>query len=139
MKAMVSKPMLLEEEGCRILADVFAKRGFPVVRDIPFVEAGVSFDIDGWNAERRVGFEYRTSEAGDKDDLTLDELGLLAERMEAGELFIFVIDDTSIESADDLRAYAEAFLDEVERRGPTTAATTTKATAKTATKKPVRR
>ena len=109
--------MLREEEGCQILAEVFAARGFPVVRDVPFDEDGVAFDIDGWNAEHRVGFEYRTSEAGDKDDLTLDELALLAERMEAGELFLFVIDDTSIEAAADLRAYAGAFLDEVARRG----------------------
>ncbi len=108
--------LVAEQEGCRLLAEVFVARGFPVVRDIPFDENGVSFDIDGWNAEHRVGFEYRTSEAGDKDDLSLDELALLAERMEAGELFIFVIDDTSIEAKDDLRLYANAFLDEVERR-----------------------
>ena len=108
--------MLLEEEGCQILAGVFAKRGFPVVRDVAFAEGNVAFDIDGWNAEHRIGFEYRTSEADDKDDLTLDELAELAERMEAGELFIFVIDDTSVIAAADLAAYANAFLDEVQRR-----------------------
>lgn len=131
---MLSKPMLLEEEGCRILGEVFTKRGFPVVRDVPFDESGVSFHLDGWSDEHRVGFEYRTSEAGDKDDLTPDELGLLAQRMEAGELYIFVIDDTSIESADDLRAYASAFLDEVERRGLPTTTAAKKVTKKTATK-----
>lgn len=118
--------MLAEEEGCRILAEVFAARGIVVERDIPFSEGGVAFDIDGWNAERRIGFEYRTSEADDKDDLSLSEIELLAERMEAGELFIFVIDETSVEGEAELRVYANAFLDEVERRVAHATTSTTK-------------
>jgi hypothetical protein len=108
--------MLREDQGCQILAGVFAARGYPVKRDVPFAEGKVSFEIDGFNAEHRVGFEFRTDEAGDKDDLDDDELLELARRMEANELFIFVIDDVSVDSEADLTQYAHGFLDEVERR-----------------------
>ena len=108
--------MLREDQGCQILAGVFAARGYPVKRDVPFAEGKVSFEIDGFNAEHRVGFEFRTDEAGDKDDLDDDELLELARRMEAGELFIFVIDDVSVDSEADLAQYAHGFLNEVERR-----------------------
>jgi len=108
--------MLREDQGCQILAGVFTARGYPVKRDVPFAEGNVSFEIDGFNAKHRVGFEFRTDEAGDKEDLNDDELLELAHRMEAGELFIFVIDDVSVDSEADLAQYAHGFLDEVERR-----------------------
>jgi hypothetical protein len=108
--------MLREDQGCQILAGVFAARGYPVERDVPFSEGTVSFEIDGFNAQHRVGFEFRTDESGDKEDLSDDELLELARRMEAGELFIFVIDDISVDSEADLAQYAHGFLDEVERR-----------------------
>jgi hypothetical protein len=108
--------MLTEARGCQILAEVFADRGHPIARDVAFDDAGVSFVIDGWCAETRVGFEYRTHAAGDKVDLDDEELLRLGEAMEQGLFFIFVIDEDDVGSADDLRLYANAFLDEVERR-----------------------
>ena len=49
-------------------------------------------------------------------DLRPDEMAKLVARMEAGELFFFVIDETVIESEEDLVWAAGRFLDEVERR-----------------------
>ena len=108
--------MLSEAAGCAILTDVFTERGFTIARDVDFDEDGLSFNIDGWDAEARVGFEFRTSEAGDKDDLTVDELALLAARIEAGDVYIFVIDDLTVVDAADLRLYATRFLATVAAR-----------------------
>ena len=106
--------MLTEAQGCQILAATFKARGHAVARDVDFDAAGVAFNIDGWCETSRVGFEYRTH--ADKSDLTHDELLALGEAMEQGLFYIFVIDDDDVGSADDLRLYANAFLDEVERR-----------------------
>lgn len=115
---MLSPAMLTEARGCQILAEVFADRGHPIVRDVEFNDddADVAFEIDGWCEATRVGFEYRTHAAGDKVDLDDEELMRLGEAMERGRYFILVIDEDDVGSADDLRLYANAFLDEVERR-----------------------
>ncbi len=105
--------MLNEAQGCAILADVFQARGYAIARDVDFDEGGISFNIDGWDAAARVGFEFRTSEAGDKDDLTVDEWALLATAIERGDLYIFVIDDLTVVDESDLRLYADRFLAEV--------------------------
>lgn len=110
--------MLTEARGCQILAEVFADRGHPIARDVDFNDddAGVSFVIDGWCDKTRVGFEYRTHAAADKVDLDDAELLRLGEAMEQGRYFILVIDEADVGTADDLRLYGNAFLDEVERR-----------------------
>lgn len=108
--------MLDEAGGCEVLARVFAQRGFSIQRNVTFAEQGVEFVADGWDPKARVGFEYLTHAAGDHLDLTDDEMAKLVARMEAGELFFFVIDETDIESADELAWAANRFLDEVARR-----------------------
>ena len=108
--------MLTEQEGCDVLARVFAARGFHVERDVFFDEAGVSFTVDGWDREARVGFEYMTREAGDHEDLTADEIGRLAARMERGELYVFLVDETDVADARELEEAAAKFIDEVEKR-----------------------
>lgn len=114
--------MLSEAQGCAILADVFHARGYTIARDVDFDEDGISFNIDGWDAAARVGFEFRTSEAGDKDDLTVDEWALLAAAIERGELYVFVIDDVTVVDEADLRVYADRFLAEVAVRQAATRA-----------------
>jgi hypothetical protein len=108
--------VLTEKEGSDVLARVFAARGFVLARDVLFDEAGVSFTIDGWDADARVGFEYLTNEAGDHEDLTADEMGRLAMRMERGELYVFLVDETDVADVKELEEAANRFLDEVARR-----------------------
>jgi len=108
--------MLGEAEGCEILHAVFRARGYQTRPDVAFAEDGVEFDADGWDPAARVGFEYMSSEAGDRDDLSPDELLRLAARMDRGELFFFIIDEAEIPDAATLRWAAERFLDEVARR-----------------------
>ena len=98
--------MLGELEGCDILHAVFRARGYRTRADVRFAEDGVEFDADGWDPDARVGFEYLSSEAGDHDDLSPDELTRLAARMDRGELFFFIIDESEVPDAETLRSAA---------------------------------
>ena len=108
--------MLSEEEGCRVLEGAFRRRGYVIERSVAFREGSLSFEVDGWDASQRVGFEYLTRGDGDHDDLDAREMAALATRIEAGELYLLIIDESQVEDADELLFAAERFLDEVERR-----------------------
>lgn len=108
--------MLTEAEGCELLTRVFTARGYRIARDVALDLPGAAFVADGWDAERRVGFEYMTRESGDHLDLEGPEIAALAAMMDRGELYIFVIDEVAIADPAELEWAAGAFLDEVERR-----------------------
>lgn len=108
--------MLLEDDGCRILKSVFERRGFTIVEEFPFREGDVTFTADGWDPSARVGYEFMTASDKDHEDLQPDELLRLTEWIEAGKLFLFIVDETDIEGEAELVAAAEAFLDEVQAR-----------------------
>lgn len=111
----MSEP-LSEAAGCALLARLFRARGYAIRRNVRFDEPGVSFDIDGWDASARVGFEFLSSEKEDHDDLSLREFERLKDAERRGELFVFVVDEAEPLSAAALRASADAFLDEVAAR-----------------------
>lgn len=106
--------ILSETEGCDLLARLFKKRGYTVMRNLTFREYGVSFHIDGWDAKKRVGFEFLTSEDDDHDDLTLAEYQTLMAAQQRGELSLFILDEVEPLSVGDLTDMANDFLDEVE-------------------------
>jgi hypothetical protein len=106
--------ILSETEGCDLLARLFKKRGYAIMRNVTFREYGVSFHIDGWDAKKRVGFEFLTSEDDDHDDLTLAEYQTLMSAQQRGELSLFILDEVEPLSLGDLTAMANDFLDEVE-------------------------
>ena len=132
---------LNETEGCDILARIFKARGYRLQRNVRFREYGVEFDIDGWDPEARVGFEYLSSEDDDHDDLSLVEYQALMDQQRRGELSLFIIDEVEPISAADLLATADEFLDEVEaarkgrrRRKPAAKKARAKPATKPATK-----
>lgn len=106
--------ILSETKACDLLTRLFKKRGYAVVRNVAFREYGVTFHIDGWDAAKRVGFEFLTSEDADHDDLTLAEYQTLMAAQQRGELALFIIDEVEPLSAVDLTETANAFLDEME-------------------------
>jgi len=108
----VSEP-LSEAAGCALLTKLFRARGYSIRRNVSFREKGISFDIDGWDAKARVGFEFLSSEKDDHDDLSLEEFERLKDAEQRGELFIFVVDEVEPLSAVALRDAAESFLDDV--------------------------
>ena len=102
-----------EAEGCLLLTRLFRARGYTVKRNVRFREYGVSFDIDGWDAKARVGFEFLSSEQEDHDDLTLEEFKDLMLAQQRGELAVFIIDEAEALSEFELTAAANEFLDDV--------------------------
>ncbi len=104
---------LSETEGCDLLARLFRARGYAIARNLLFREYGVEFHIDGWDAKKRVGFEFLSSEDDDHDDLNLSEYQTLASAQQRGELALFIIDEVEPLSAADLALQANEFLDEV--------------------------
>ena len=105
---------LSETEGCDLLARLFRARGYAIDRNLLFREYGVEFHVDGWDAKKRVGFEFLSSEDDDHDDLDLAEYQTLAAAQQRGELALFIIDEVEPLSAADLAQQANEFLDEVD-------------------------
>jgi len=104
---------LSETEGCDLLARLFRARGYAIERNLLFREYGVEFHVDGWDAKKRVGFEFLSSEDDDHDDLSLSEYQALGTAQQRGELALFIIDEVEPLSAADLALQANEFLDEV--------------------------
>ncbi len=119
--------ILSETTACDLLARLFKKRGYAIMRNLMFREYGVSFHIDGWDAKRRIGFEFLTSEDDDHDDLTLAEYQTLMAAQQRGELALFILDEVEPLSVADLTETANAFLDEVEAASATPRRKTKKA------------
>ena len=105
---------LSETEGCELLARLFRARGYAIARNLVFREYGVEFHVDGWDAKKRVGFEFLSSEDDDHDDLSLSEYQALGAAQQRGELALFIIDEVEPLSAADLALQANEFLDEVD-------------------------
>jgi len=103
-----------ETEGCDLLARLFRARGYAIARNLVFREYGVEFHVDGWDAKKRVGFEFLSSEDDDHDDLSLAEYQTLGAAQQRGELALFIIDEVEPLSAADLALQANEFLDEVD-------------------------
>ena len=130
--------MLSEKDGVAVLTRAFKDRGYAIENNVVFDEDGVVFDIDGWDAAARVGFEYRTSEADDKHDLTDDELALLGARIERGELALLIVDDTRVPDDKTLREHALRFLELIAAEGRAPQKKAAKAKKATTTKKKAR-
>lgn len=96
-----------ERVACARLKARFEAAGFHIAENVLFDEDGIHFDLDGFDAERRVGYEYVTEEAGDSWDVDADVRAKLAERQKTGELYILVVDETDEKT---LEAKIDAFL-----------------------------
>ena len=106
-----------EREGCEVLCRCFKAAGVDIEENVRFVESGVDVSLDGWDPRRRIGYEFITDEAGDRAEFTSDVIDALERRMEAGELYVFLVDETNIADAGRLASAAEAFLAQLRARG----------------------
>lgn len=105
-----------ERAACRLLKQRFEAAGFHIEENRTFDEAGVRFEIDGFDPQARVGYEYVTREAGDDWDVDDQVIAALAARRAAGDLHILVVDERIAEHAAGLETVAAAFLAELPRR-----------------------
>lgn len=134
-----------ERAACALLRARFEAAGFHIEENRAFDEAGIRFEIDGFDAEHRVGYEYLTAEAGDGWDVDGTVIAALEARKQRGELFVLVVDEADAPDLESLGERADAFLDELRARevipevaepGRGKKGATTKKPAKTAAKPP---
>jgi hypothetical protein len=105
-----------ESAACALLRARFEAAGFHIAENQVFDEAGIRFEIDGFDAEHRVGYEYLTAEAGDGWDVGDDVIAELEARKQRGELFVLVIDEREAPDAKSLGDRVDAFIDELRAR-----------------------
>jgi hypothetical protein len=106
-----------ERTACAQLKRRFEAAGFRIEENRMFDEDGVRFEIDGFDAERRVGYEYVTKEAGDGWDVDANVIAKLAERRKRGELHVLVVDEADAPDAATLDAAIDEFLQTVRDSG----------------------
>lgn len=105
-----------EATGCRILKEQFTQAGLAIQENYPLREDPICFGVDGFDPQQRIGYEYITTEAGDRIEITPQIIAALEEQMAAGKLFIFLIDEHDVGSPDELRHAATEFLKHVHAR-----------------------
>ena len=105
-----------ERVACAQLKARFEAAGFHIAENVMFDEDGVRFEMDGYDAEARVGYEYVTDEAGDSWDVDATVQAALAARRKNGELFVLVVTEADAPDAAALNERADAFLAELPRR-----------------------
>lgn len=106
-----------EREGSEKLREIFEAAGCSIAVDHRMVlERGV-VSLDGWDEARRVGYEFVTTEAGDRAEFTPEVLAELESRMRAGEMFVFLVDEANVPSLQVLERAARRFLELLRARG----------------------
>ena len=120
---------MTERDACALLKARFEKAGFEITENITLDEQGVHFEIDGFDTDKHVGYEYVTEEAGDRWDVDGDVIDALNAARRAGELFVLVVNETDAPDAAALGKAADAFLAGLDEKP-------TKPAKKSATKKP---
>ena len=101
---------MTEKDACALLKARFQKAGYKIADNVAFDEDGVAFEVDGFDAGKRVGYEYVTEEAGDSWDVGSDVVTALEARRDAGELFILVVGEADAPDAAALGRAADLFL-----------------------------
>ena len=136
---------MTERDACALLKARFEAAGYTIAENQPFDENGIAFEIDGFDAAARVGYEYVTDEAGDTWDVDDAVVAALAAQLRAGTLSVLVIGENDAPDAASLARAADAFLAGLAKPKKKPAAkkkpavkkpAAKKPTAKTATKKP---
>jgi hypothetical protein len=106
---------MTEREGCELLRGRFQAAGLAVAERVRFVEGGISVTLDGFDAARRIGYEFLTSEDGDRAEFTPEVVAALDARMARDELFILLVDEDATPEL--LEHAADGFLAQLRRRG----------------------
>lgn len=101
---------MTERDACALLKARFEAAGYTIAENQPFDENGIAFEIDGFDATARVGYEYVTDEAGDTWDVDDAVVAALAAQLRAGTLSVLVIGENDAPDAASLARAADAFL-----------------------------
>ncbi|HTJ81293.1 MAG TPA: hypothetical protein VL400_06200 [Polyangiaceae bacterium] len=106
-----------EDEGVRLLGDRFRAAGLDLVDGYAMEIAGKTVHLDGYDPGRKIGFEYVTTEAGDREELSVEVVAELERRMRLGELYVLLIDEREVSGAAVLERAADHFLAVMKAKG----------------------
>jgi len=106
-----------EREGSALLRNIFEGAGCTIAEGVKKRFDAGEVTLDGWDEARRIGFEFITTEAGDRAEFTVPVLEEIERRMRAGEFFLFLIDEETTTEAAILERAARRFLDTLKKRG----------------------
>jgi len=106
-----------EHEGCAVLKRRFTAAGLSIQEHYDLREGAVTFHVDGFDPKRRIGYEYITTAAGDREEITPELVAALEERMGRGELFVLLVDEAEAPSEETLIHAADHFLMVLRMRG----------------------
>jgi hypothetical protein len=106
-----------ERDGSATLRAIFEAAGCAIVEGHPLVLESGTVSLDGWDPVRRVGYEFVTTEAGDREEFTTAVVDELEARIARGEFFVFLIDEAEIAGPEILERAATRFLDHLRARG----------------------
>jgi hypothetical protein len=106
-----------ERDGRAVLRARFEAAGLKIAEDVELDLDGHVFSADGFDAERGVGYEYLTREAGDFDEIGADAVAAIEARARKGDVTLLLVDEDDVGSADDLSEAADRFLAELRARG----------------------
>lgn len=99
-----------ERKAVALLKQRFEAAGFTIAENVALDEGGLDFEVDGYDANRRVGYEYLSRESGDGWDVDEDVIATLAKLQTAGTLSILVVDEHDAPDEASLGRAADAFL-----------------------------
>ena len=106
-----------EREGSERLRDLFNEAGCSIVMNVPYeLEAG-PVTLDGWDAARKIGFEFITGEAHDRAEFSASIIAEIETRMGRGELYLFLLDEAVAPRPEALDRAARRFLEMLKSRG----------------------
>jgi hypothetical protein len=101
---------MTERDACALLKARFEAAGYQIAENQPFAEEGIQFEIDGFDADARVGYEYVTDEAGDTWDVDDAVVAALAAKLREGTLSVLVVGENEAPDTASLARVADAFL-----------------------------
>lgn len=102
--------MLTEHEVRAVLRPRFAAAGVSLLPDFRLSEGGIDVVLDGFDPQRRVGYEFIARASGDPDQFSPAVLAALEARMRAGALHLLLLDEAVVPGVPFLERAADRFL-----------------------------
>lgn len=100
---------LSEAEGREVLKARFEAAGFAIEEDHLLRAAGADVRLDGYDPRARVGYEFITTQAGDRAEFTPAVVAALEAGNRAGAWALLLVDEAEVD-ANTLAFAADRFL-----------------------------
>ena len=105
--------MVDERAGRAVLKRVFEQAGIRILEEYPLMLGSYKLLLDGYDPERRIGYEYVTTAGGDREALHEAVIGELDRLNETGLMHLFLVDEQFIPDEETLAQTAADFLQDL--------------------------